>query len=317
MIDLDQLEFIGSGLHRPECVLAHVDGTLHMADWRGGVTLLASSGDMVTVLARGDFQPKPNGIAILRGGGWLLTHLGDTDGGVFQLAPDGQLTPFLTSVDGIDLPPTNYIHVDGQGRSWVTVSTRFKPRDLGYRSDCSDGFIVLVDDAGARIVADGLGYTNECLVHPETGQLYVNETFARRLTRFNVTDDGDLVKKTTITEFGEGEYPDGLTFDADDGVWITSIVSNRVIRVDRDGSPEIIVEDSDPDHIMWTEEAYQADQMGRAHMDKAAGKKLKNISSLAFGGPDLKTVYLGCLLGDSIATFRTGQAGLAPYHWHL
>ena len=32
MIDLDQLQFIGSGLHRPECVLARVDGTLHMAD---------------------------------------------------------------------------------------------------------------------------------------------------------------------------------------------------------------------------------------------------------------------------------------------
>ena len=144
-----------------------------------------------------------------------------------------------------------------------------------------------------------------------------NETFAHRLTRFNVTDDGDLVKKTTITEFGEGEYPDGLTFDADDGVWITSIVSNRVIRVDRDGNSEIIIEDNDPDHITWTEAAYQADQMGKMHQDTAAGKKLKNISSLAFGGPDLKTVYLGCLLGDSIATFRTNQAGLAPYHWHL
>ncbi len=316
MIDLDQLQFIGSGLHRPECALARVDGTLHMADWRGGVTLLASTGDMVTVLAKGDFQPKPNGIAILRDGGWLLTHLGDTDGGVFRLTPDGELTPFLTSVDGIDLPPTNYVHVDGQGRTWVTVSTRLQPRDLGYRADCSDGFIVLVDDTGARIVADGLGYTNECLVHPETGQLYVNETFARRLTRFDVSGSGNLVNKTTITEFGEGEYPDGLTFDADDGVWITSIVSNRVIRVDRNGNREIIVEDSDPDHIAWTEAAYQADQLGRSHLDKAAGKKLKNISSLAFGGPDLKTVYLGCLLGDSIATFRTDQAGLAPYHWH-
>ena len=317
MIDLDQMQFVGNGLHRPECVLARVDGTLHLADWRGGVTLLAATGDIVTVLANGDFRPRPNGIAILPDGGWLLTHLGDTEGGVFRLTPDGELTPFLTRVDGIDMPPTNYVHVDGQSRIWVTVSTRLKPRDLGYRSRCSDGFIVLVDDAGARIVADGLGYTNECLVHPETGQLYVNETFARRLTRFDVTVGGDLVRKTIITEFGEGEYPDGLTFDAEHGVWITSIVSNRVIRVARDGSREIIVEDSDPDHIAWTEAAYLADQLGRQHLDKAAGKKLKNISSLAFGGPNLKTVYLGCLLGDSIATFQSDQAGLAPYHWHL
>ena len=61
MIDLGQLEFIGSGLHRPECVLAQADGTLHIADWRGGVTLLASTGDMVTVLAEGDFEPHRQG----------------------------------------------------------------------------------------------------------------------------------------------------------------------------------------------------------------------------------------------------------------
>ena len=44
---------------------------------------------------------------------------------------------------------------------------------------------------------------------------------------------------------------------------------------------------------------------------------VKNLSSLAFGGPDLRTAYLGCLLGDSLATFRTPVAGLPPSHWRL
>ncbi len=43
--------------------------------------------------------------------------------------------------------------------------------------------------------------------------------------------------------------------------------------------------------------------------------KLKNISSIAFGGPDLRTVFLGCLGGDALATFRSPVAGLAPAHW--
>ena len=101
MIDLDDIQFIATGLHRPECALAHADGTLHVADCRCGIKVLAPSEDSVTVLAKGDFKPKPNGIAILRDSGWLLTHLGDSHGGVFRLTPDGQLTPFLTSVDGI------------------------------------------------------------------------------------------------------------------------------------------------------------------------------------------------------------------------
>jgi hypothetical protein len=40
-----------------------------------------------------------------------------------------------------------------------------------------------------------------------------------------------------------------------------------------------------------------------------------NISSIAFGGLDLRTIFLGCLLGDRISTFKSEKAGLPPSHW--
>ena len=43
--------------------------------------------------------------------------------------------------------------------------------------------------------------------------------------------------------------------------------------------------------------------------------KLKNISSIAFGGYDLKNIYLGCLLGKQVATFKSKIRGLEPSHW--
>lgn len=315
MLPLDALSFIGEGLQRPECVLTLPDGSLHVADWRGGVTILEPDGSQRSILASGSFTPKPNGIALHPDGGWLLAHLGDADGGVYHLAPDGTLKPFLMKVDGIPLPPTNYVHVDASRRVWITVSTRIQPRGDDYRPTASTGFIVLADDTGARIVADGLGYTNECLIHPDTGQLYVNETFARRSVRFDVAADGALSNKQTIAEYGAGTFPDGLTFDADGGFWITSIVSNRVIRVGRDGTQEVIMEDCDAAFLDWVEGAFQASTMGRPHLDNNKGKVLRNISSLAFGGPDLRTAYLGCLLGDSIAKFDAQCAGLPPSHW--
>ncbi len=318
MIDLDHITFVGNGLQRPECALCTSDGRVHAADWRGGVTVIEADGTQCTVLARGDGPPpKPNGIAILEDGSWLLAHLGDDDGGVYRLHPDGRLEPFLLEVAGEPLPPTNYVHVDGTGRVWITVSTRLRPRGRAYRGDVTDGFIVLVDGAGARVAADGLGFTNECLVHPETGHLYVNETFARRLTRFDVAPDGTLGNRATVAEFGPGVFPDGLTFDAEGGIWITSIVSNRVIRVTPGGELETIVDDSDPDHLAEAEAAYIAGTLGPKHLHRAAGRRLRNISSLAFGGADLRTVYLGCLAGDEIATFRSPMAGLAPAHWNF
>ena len=94
MIALDAIAFTGESLVRPECVLTMPDGSLHIADWRGGVTIIAADGHQYSVLAKGDFTPKPNGIAVYPQGGWLLTHLGDGDGGVFWLKTDGVLEPF-------------------------------------------------------------------------------------------------------------------------------------------------------------------------------------------------------------------------------
>jgi hypothetical protein len=250
-------------------------------------------------------------------GSFLLCHLGAESGGVYRLAEDGTLSSFLLEVDGLPLPPTNYAHLDAQGRVWITVSTKLIPRAAGYTPHHADGFIALVDKSGARIVAENLGYTNECVVHPDGKRLFVNETFGRRLTSFEIAENGDLINKTTVAEFGVGIYPDGLVFDAEGAVWITSIVSNRVVRITADGQQETIVEDCDPAHLEWVEEAFQAGQMGRPHLDDVKSKQLRNISSLAFGGPDLKTVYLGCLLTDTIYTFPSPQAGHPPAHWQF
>lgn len=315
MIDLDDITFIGSGLQRPECVLTHESGLLFAADWTaaGGVSVISPDGSVHRIEANREM--RPNGIALEPGGTFLLAELGAETGGVFRLHPDGAVEPVVSELDGRPLPPTNYVHQDAQGRLWITVSTRRVPRDLGYRADIDDGFLVLADERGVRIVADRLGFANECLVAPDGAQLYVNETFTRRLSRFPIAADGTLGDKQVFAGFGEGTYPDGLTFDAEGGVWITSIVSNRVIRIAPDGRQKVVVEDADPAHIAWTEQAYRADELGRPHLDKPAGRRLANISSLALGGPDLRTAYLGCLLGDRIATFRSPVAGHPPVHW--
>ena len=321
MIDLDAIEFVGGGLSRPECVLAHESGGLFVADWSGdgGVAIIAPDGTARRLTARdAPFPLRPNGIALEPGGSFLLAHLGDETGGVFRLHPNGAVEPVLTEIDGTPLPPTNYVHLDTAGRLWVTVSTRHTPRAQAYRANVADGFVALSDLSGpasARIVADGLGYTNECLVDPAGGRLYVNETFGRRLSAFSIAGNGSLSGRRTIAEFGTGTFPDGLTFDSRGGIWITSIVSNRIVHVSPNGRQEVLLEDVDADHMAWVEDAFDKGEMGRPHLDGIHSRRLMNISSLAFGGPDLRSGYLGCLLGDRIARFRAPVAGHPPPHW--
>ncbi len=329
-LPLEDLRFIGAGLVRPECVLANAAGDLFTADWRGGVAHLFPNGSQQLYAGPGPagLQLKPNGIALLRDGSFLLTHLGDDVGGVFHLQRDGRVTPWLLQADGVELPPTNFVVEDAAGRFWVTVSTRLKPRALGYRRSCNDGFIVRVDTRGAagvgvfgteviaEMVADGLGYTNEVAVHPSGQWLYVNETFARRLSRFALHADGSLGAKEVVTEFGPGTFPDGLAFDEEGHAWVVSIVSNRLIRVAPDGTPTTWLEAADAEHLAWVEQAYAAGTMGRPHLDAAPSRSLRNISSIAFAGADRRTAVLGCLLGDRLATLRVPVAGLQPTHWH-
>lgn len=315
---LDSLTFVGSDLARPECVLSTANGRLYVSDWRGGITVIEPDGGQWQLLARNaGFALRPNGICLLPDGSVLLAHLGAEDGGVFQLDESASLRPWLTEVDSVALPPTNFVHLDGAGRVWTSVSTRLQPRARGYNAGCDDGFIVLQDQRGTRIVADGLGYTNECVVHPDGRRLFVNETFGRRLSCFDITDEGELADRRTVTEFGTGVFPDGLTFDENGDVWVTSVVSNRVIHVDAAGHQTVVLEDCEPAHLAWVETAYQAGEMGRPHLDDVRSQRLRNISSMAFGGTDLATAYLGCLLGDSLASFTAPVRGHPPPHWQF
>lgn len=312
------LDWAGQGLVRPECVLTTARGDLYTADWRGGVAHLHADGrESLYLGATADAPPlRPNGIALRADGSFLLAQLGVDDGGVYQLHRDGRCEPWLMEVDGVVLPPTNFVLVGPDGATWVTVSTRRTPRSRGYRRDGGDGFIVRVGpDGHAQVVADGLGYTNEVALHPDGRWLYVNETFARRLSRFELRADGRLGPKEVVTEFGPGCFPDGLAFDEQGHAWVVSIVSNRLIRVAPDGVQTLWLEDADAEHLDWVEAAFEAGSMDRPHLDQLRSQQLQNISSIAFGGADRRTAYLGCLLGDRLASLRLPVAGAVPTHW--
>lgn len=133
--------------------------------------------------------------------------------------------------------------------------------------------------------------------------------------RFDIGPDGDLSGRTTVAQFGHGTYPDGIALDEADGLWVVSVASNRLIRVAPDGRQHIVLEDSDAAHLAQLEGAHGEHRLTRAELTRPLPTTLKNISSLAFGGPDRRTAYLGSVAGDRLATFRSPVAGVAPVHW--
>ena len=315
-LTLNDISFIGDDLKRPECVLAVKTGEVFASDARGGVSVTYPDGRSRLIKAKGaPSDLMPNGIALTHNREFLLANLAPSSG-VWRMQGDGQAELILAEADGVTLPPVNFVGVDKSRRIWVSISSSQIPRDKAFSQTVADGFIVLLDERGARIVADKISFANEAIVDPSGDWLYVNETIGRRTIRFPIKANGDLGPRETFTEYPFGTIPDGFNFDAEGGIWMVGVGSNRVIRTDINGRQEMVLEDVATEDLAEIAAASKEDRFERRHIDMGASRTLGNVASLAFGGVDLKTAYMGALANNKIATFRSPIAGAEPVHWN-
>jgi sugar lactone lactonase YvrE len=121
----------------------------------------------------------------------------------------------------------NELVVDGRGNAYVNgVGFRFGQEEF------RPGIIALVaPDGSARWVADGLAFPNGMVVTPDNATLIVSESFARRLTAFDIGPDGGLSNRRV---WAEGIGPDGICMDAEGAVW-TQSGENACVRVREGG----------------------------------------------------------------------------------
>ena len=309
---LADLSEIGKRLNRPECVLAAQDGSLYTGDWTLGIARIAPDGTTgpavdVDLIERGF---RPNGIALLPSGDFLITDMSRT-GGIWRVSRRGDVSPFATAIAGHPVSPTNFVLVDGD-RTWVTISSTARNHEH-FAADENTGQILLVRDGIVSVAADGLNWTNEVRVSPGGKYLFVNETFACRTTRFDIDVD-DTLSNPVQLNFSRDIYPDGMAFDSEGGLWITSVISNRLIRVAPDLTWTILLEDPDPT-LTAIASAHAQGLLTWNLISRSRGSRLSNLSSIAFGGPDLKTVYLGGLGHDSVFALRSAVSGHPMSHW--
>jgi sugar lactone lactonase YvrE len=323
-LDLAAVSFVGHDLMRAECVLATRAGALHLPDWRGGVVRIDADGRQTMIgcaPSKEEARFLPNGIVLLRDGSWLFANLG-ADGGIWRLHADGRCDPWLTELDGVALPAVNFVWMDERERIWFTVMFRSHAGAgrHGFRADIADAYIGLVDSVDrphtARIAGEGIFTANECRIGRDGRHIYVNETFANQLCRFPLADDGTLGLREVFAQFDEDTFPDGLTLDAEGALWITGVGANKIIRVQPDGAWHIVAEDLDAAHMAKVRSAVRDGSLARPLLYDNHARVLPNVTSLAFGGPDLRTAYLGSVSGTQIAVFRSPVAGAAPVHWN-
>ncbi len=328
-VDRSAIRTIGRDLQRPECVLAERDGTLWAADARGGVTRIASDGnqklitqsvdkhfdlhaDMQTSLLHGTL---PNGLAFAANGDILIANFG-TDR-LEVMTRDGATRTLHERIDGQPMGKVNFVLRDSKNRIWITVSTRVNPWSEAMCSTLADGYVALLDDKGLRIVADGFAFTNEIRLDAKEEWLYVAETTGRRVTRLRVQPDGSLTDRELYGPacLGKGVV-DGIAFDSYGNLWATMLFADHLIAITPEREVLSLLDDGDSKATDAFEAEFATGKPVRFETMSAAGGKVAPwLASVTFGGPDLRTVYLGSLKGSTIPYFQSPVAGLPMVHW--
>ena len=151
------------------------------------------------------------------------------DGLLRRMEPGGSLVTHadLTSIAG----GWNEIVVDGRGNAYVNGGGF----DLLAGEKFAPGIVALVTpDGSARQLADGIAFPNGMAVTADNSTLIVAESYAKRLTAFDIAADGSLSNRRVWADLHEG-VPDGICVDADSAVWYADVPNKRCVRVREGG----------------------------------------------------------------------------------
>jgi sugar lactone lactonase YvrE len=195
------------GLGIPESPRWH-EGRLWFCNWIDRQVVAVDTGGAAEVMLTRDPASHPMGYSI----DWLpdgrLLTTGDT---VRRQEPDGSMAVHAAQ-------PANEIVVDARGNAYVNGADFAGFAATG--APPKPGYIKLITpDGHLRQVAGDIQFPNGMVITPDGLTLIISESFAGRLTAFDIDAGGGLSGRRV---FAEGLGPDGICLDAEGAVWVST-----------------------------------------------------------------------------------------------
>jgi sugar lactone lactonase YvrE len=194
-----------SGLGIPESPRWH-EGRLWFCNWIDRQVVAVGPDGKPEVMLTRDPDSHPMGYSIdwLPDGRLLVT--GDK---LRRREPDGSMVTHAEQ-------RANEIVVDGRGNIYLNGA------DFNFVAGEAPkpGYIKLITpDGELRQVAGDIQFPNGMVITPDDRTLIISESFAGRLTAFDIGADGSLSNRRV---FADGLGPDGICLDAEGAVWAST-----------------------------------------------------------------------------------------------
>jgi len=176
----------------------------------------------------------------------------------------GKTMPISDPESGLPDNRFNDGKVDRRGRFWAGT------RNFRDHEKASGALYRLDGDLSVHHMEDGLRCPNGLAWSPDDRLMYLCDTWVRRIFVYDFdADDGVPRNRRLFAELTEIEgFPDGLTVDADGCIWNAHYNGWRISRYTPYGN-----------------------------IDRIVRMPVQHVTSLTFGGPDFRTLYItsGCL----------------------
>jgi gluconolactonase len=276
-----------------------------VSDSLASISEILPNGDLRRLGAAGG---EPNGFALRSDGSAVLANFAL---GILQRVDltSGTVETYVDAVGGVPLGAVNYPLIDRAGDLWVSSSSRGDPV-VALATGEPEGLLFRIDgDGHAEIVLDRIAWPN-CMTFDDAEEhLYVCRSAHGDVVRMPVLSTGlgepqrygpvlggrrpDEFGRDRLDAFASPEtmrrwaFTDGCAFDGEGNLWVTLLSANRVVMITPD---ERVV----------------------PVLDDPAGEVVASPTSIAFGGDDLRDVYVGSLTSDYVVKARSAIPGRPP-----
>jgi gluconolactonase len=261
-----------SGYDSPEGPAFDRDGNLHFVNWTSSaIVRLTPEGIASEFFNTGGI---PAGLAFHRDGSLYVADEGDDIHGVLRVA-DGRAEIVVNAYEGEPLNGANDLVFAPDGILYFSDP---------WRSSADNpigGFYRLFPDGALQRIDHGLAFPNGVALSPDGDAVYLAETYRNRILRYPLAADGTIGAREDFAALPGGAGPDGMAFDEAGNLYVAHYGGGKVAVFDR-----------------------------RGKMAEQIPVPGANVTNVAFGGPDRRTLVITDVATASLYQTRVDTPGL-------
>ena len=261
-----------SGYDSPEGPAFDRDGNLYFVNWESSsIVKLTPDGIASEFFNTGGI---PAGLAFHRDGSLYVADEGEHIHGVLRIA-DGEATVVVNAYQGKPLNGANDLVFDPEGVLYFS-----DPWGSSGENPVG-GFYRYFPDGSLEQIDRELAFPNGVALAPDGSAVYLAETYRNRILRYPIASDGAMGERADFAFLPGEAGPDGMALDVAGNLYVAHYGGGRVAIFGPNG-----------------------DLVDEIRVPGA------NVTNVAFGGDDLRTLVITDVETASLYTTRVETPGL-------